>query len=57
MSTSDEPAVRCQRCGRYGGQVAYGWALLCKRCKDSDDSWYDEDSTAATPGLVPLSTR
>lgn len=43
MSTSEELTVPCQRCGRPGGQVAYGWALLCKRCKDSDDAWYEDD--------------
>lgn len=40
MSNLDEsPAVRCQRCGRPGGTVAYGWAILCSRCMKDDTDW------------------
>lgn len=35
--------VRCERCGMDGGQVAYGWAILCSQCKSFDDKeWEDE---------------
>lgn len=35
--------VRCERCGMDGGQVAYGWAILCSQCKSLDDrEWEDE---------------
>jgi hypothetical protein len=35
--------VHCERCGMDGGQVAYGWAILCSQCKSLDDrEWEDE---------------
>jgi len=39
-----ETIVYCQRCGRPGGKVAYGWAILCKQCRGDDDSeWFDQN--------------
>ena len=35
--------IRCERCGMDGGQVAYGWAILCDQCKSLDDQEWWED--------------
>lgn len=35
--------IKCERCGMDGGQVAYGWAILCDQCKSLDDQEWWED--------------
>jgi hypothetical protein len=35
--------VRCERCGMDGGQVAYGWAILCSQCMSLDGKEWEED--------------
>ena len=39
---SEDPVVRCERCGRLGGTVAYGWHILCKRCKNNDQAEFED---------------
>lgn len=35
--------IICQRCGRTGARVAYGWALLCPTCIQEDLKEYNDD--------------
>lgn len=42
MSTSDDPVIFCQRCGRPGGKVYMGWFIMCSRCVKNDQDWFEQ---------------
>lgn len=40
----EDVVVTCQRCGRDGGRAYQGWALLCQKCINEDNSEFWEDN-------------